>query len=183
MKLGASPKFKSSPKLAADHVALIEAQNRQAAARQALDDLIGEERQAQIEVDESVAALHAEIRAQFVAEADTTAARILKLEAESLHLRGQLEGIERSGITGWGNQALSDTVRDLLRTNTATRIGVRNAPRMEKRQPSCRAYSSALRLALGTTEFGGRRKRGRITKSPASPPAVTAREIAPPCAV
>jgi len=128
MKLGASPKFKSSPKLAADHVALIEAQNRQAAARQALDDLIGEERQAQIEVDESVAALHAEIRAQFVAEADTTAARILKLEAESLHLRGQLEGIERSGITGWGNQALSDTVRDLLRTNTATRIGVRNAP-------------------------------------------------------
>ena len=129
LKLGGKPAFRKSPALAAARVDLAEAQQRADVARRALAELVQEEIQAQRELDEAVAGLHAEVRGILIGEGEAIVAQIEKLEAEAMKHRVELEGISRSGIAGWGFRvAISDRGKRMLTANELTRISVKQDP-------------------------------------------------------
>ena len=120
LKIGATPKFKASPKLADDHLKRIDAENRASAARAALEGLLAEEREAQREVDVAVAALHAAAKSVVAEEAEELVAKIQKLEGESLRTRVAVEAMARSGVLGWGREiGLKDAAKEIAHEHVA----------------------------------------------------------------
>jgi hypothetical protein len=127
LKIGAKPKFRSSPKLADDYVGKLDAANRAAAAKQALRELVNEESLAQRELDQAIAGLHAAARSILAEETSALVSKIQKLEAESLRTRVAVEAMARSGVMGLGRQlGVDDATKETLRANTLLPIGITN---------------------------------------------------------
>ena len=129
LKLGGSaPAFKKKGvDRAADHIAVLEAQDQRDAARIAVDTLSAEHSAATVAHDAAIAQLHATARDILADEAAALASKIGTLDAESMQHRIAIEGIARSNCMGWARAVgLSDAVREVLRTNTLTEIGVTN---------------------------------------------------------
>jgi hypothetical protein len=125
LKRGAEPKFRASPKLASDHLARMEAENRATAAKQALHELVNEELSAQRELDEAVAELQTAARASLARVAEEHAERIAELEGEAFQHRIQLEGASRSGAFGYRPISLNDLSKRILIENNSLPFGTR----------------------------------------------------------
>lgn len=125
LKRGAEPKFRASPKLASDHLARMEAENRATAAKQALHELVNEELSAHRELDEAVAELQTAARASLAKEAEGHAARIAELDGEAFQHRIQLEGASRSGAFGYRPISLNDLSKRILIENNSLPFGTR----------------------------------------------------------
>ena len=129
LKLGGSaPAFKKKGvDRAADHIAVLEAQDQRDAARIAVDTLSAEHSAATVAHDAAIAQLHATARDILADEAAALASKIGTLDAESMQHRIAIEAIARSNCMGWAREiGLNDAVREVLRTNTLTPIGVTN---------------------------------------------------------
>ena len=129
LKLGGSaPAFKKKGvDRAADHIAVLEAQDQRDAARIAVDTLSAEHSAATVAHDAAIAQLHATARDILADEAAALASKISALEAESMQSRIAVEAIARSNCMGWAREAgINDAVRAVLRGNTLTPIGTTN---------------------------------------------------------
>jgi hypothetical protein len=128
LKKGSSPSFaKKGVDMAADHLAVMEAQHRRDAARIAVDTLSAELSAATVAHDAAIAQLHVEARDILAEEAAALVSKISALEAESMQSRIAVEAIARSGCMGWQREVgQNDAVRAVLRGNTLTEIGVTN---------------------------------------------------------
>jgi hypothetical protein len=128
LKKGSSPSFaKKGVDMAADHLAVMEAQHRRDAAQIAVDTLSAERSAATVAHDAAIAKLHVAARDILGEEAAALASKIRALDAESMQNRVAIEAIGRSGCMGWSREVgLNDEVRAVLRTNTLTEIGVTN---------------------------------------------------------
>jgi hypothetical protein len=125
LKVGSKPKIAASPKLAADHIAKIDAEHRSEAAKQALHSLVGEESSAHRELDSAVVELHAAARAVIADETSALVRRITELEEQSMRVRLQVEAVARSGVMGLARQ-LDDATKEVLRGNSLSALGVTN---------------------------------------------------------
>ena len=127
LKLGSTTLFPKTPRPASDHVARREAEERFTVSKHVLKELLAEEDEAQLAVDAAIAELHATARDILGDEAAALAAKISALDAESMQHRIAIEAIARSGCMGWQREVgQNDAVREVLRTNTLTPIGVTN---------------------------------------------------------
>jgi hypothetical protein len=129
LKLGGSaPAFKKKGvDRAADHIAVLEAQDQRDAARIAVDTLSAEHSAATVAHDAAIAQLHATARDILADEAAALASKIGTLDAESMRHRIAIEGIARSNAMGWQRESgLADEVRAVLHGNTLTEIGTKN---------------------------------------------------------
>jgi hypothetical protein len=129
LKLGGSaPAFKKKGvDRAADHIAVLEAQDQRDAAKIAVDTLTAERAAATVAHDDAIAKMHVAARDILADEAAELASKIQKLDAESMRHRLAIEGIARSNCMGWAREVgLADEVRAVLRGNTLLSIGVTN---------------------------------------------------------
>jgi hypothetical protein len=128
MKLGAKPpRSRQTPTLAADHVARRAAEDRLTVAKHVIKELLAEEDAAQVAVEAAIARLHAAARDILAGEAAALVSKIRALEAESMQNRIAIEAISRSGCMGWQREVdLNDAVKEVLRANTLTPIGITN---------------------------------------------------------
>jgi hypothetical protein len=128
LKLGSSPAFaKKGVGMAADHLAVMEAEHRRDAARIAVEKLGAEVSAATAAHDAAKNAVGIEARAILAREAEEHATRIAELEREAFQHRIQLEGAHRSGAFGYRPSGLSDLSRRILSENNSLPLGVRNA--------------------------------------------------------
>jgi hypothetical protein len=146
--VGASPKLRSSPKLADDHIKRLDAENRAAAARQACEELAAEERVAAEAVDDAHAELEAAARGVLAMEAQQRAVRIAALEREALQHRVELEGAARCGAFGIRQNGLSDLAKRILRGNESLPIGTRNTAEWRASNESAEAWRRRLAILL-----------------------------------
>jgi hypothetical protein len=126
LKMGSSPAFtKKSVRLAADHVAVTDAEHRRDAAKIAVHKLGAEVSAARLAHDDARNALEVEARTILAREAEGVVEKIVELEHDALQHRIELEGILRSGVLGWGSKiTLGDAGRRALTANEVSRIGV-----------------------------------------------------------
>jgi hypothetical protein len=139
LKLGGSaPAFKKKGvDRAADHIAVLEAQDQRDAARIAVDTLSAEHSAATVAHDAAKNAVGIEARAILAKEAEGHAARIASLEGEAFQHRIQLEGASRSGNFGYRPISLNDLSKKILIENNSLPFGSRNT------EPWVAANSSA----------------------------------------
>jgi hypothetical protein len=127
MKLGGRP-LPAAVAPAKDRLQRLAAEDRQAVAKRVLHDLVAEEQDAQREVDEAIAELHAAARAVIGAEVDDAVMKVVAIERDAMLLRAEIDGLARSGVAGWGNQiAMSDAGKRVLAGNATTSIGIKNS--------------------------------------------------------
>jgi hypothetical protein len=115
--------------MAADHVARLEAEHRRDAAKIAVDKLGAEVSAARLAHDDARNALEVEARTILAREAEGVVERIAELEREAMQRRGEVEGLARSGVIGWGAQmAISAAGKYVLNGNQNSPIGIKNSP-------------------------------------------------------
>jgi hypothetical protein len=166
LKMGSSPAFtKKSVSLAADHVAVTDAEHRRDAAQIAVDTLGAEVSAARRAYDDARNALEIVARAILVREAEAVVERIAELEREALQHRVQIEGAVRSGAFGFIRQSgLSDLAKRILRENEALPIGVRNAAEWTASNEEAEAWRRRLAVLLKNNDAPARADR-RIKES------------------
>jgi hypothetical protein len=126
LKMGSSPPAFTKSGMAADHVAVTDAEHRRDAAKIAVDKLGAEVSAARLAHDDARNALEVEARIILAREAEGVVERIAELEHDALQHRIELEGILRSGVLGWGSKiTISDAGKRTLTSNEMTRIGVK----------------------------------------------------------
>jgi hypothetical protein len=126
LKLGSSPAFaKKGVSMAADHLAVMEAEHRRDAARIAVEKLGAEVSAATAAHDAAKDAVGIEARAILAREAEEHATRIAELEREAFQHRIQLEGAHRSGNFGYRPISLNDLSKKILIENNSLPFGTR----------------------------------------------------------
>jgi hypothetical protein len=152
LKLGSTAEYVTPPGLADDYTTpLREAEHQHQVARSALDELVAEEAAAAKVVAEAVQAVRAAASAVVSAEAEGTISKIIALEAEALQLRGEVEGVARSGVVGWGTQiALSASGRAILVGNQSSGLSIKNDPAWHGANASAEGWRSRFEFLTET---------------------------------
>jgi hypothetical protein len=151
LRQGAEPAFKAPQGLAKDHLARREAEDRQAAARMAVDELGAETEAAQLAVEGAWAALAIVARSILSEQVDFHVQQLKKLTEKAMVHRIAVEGAMRSGVLGWGRGLeLTDAAKTVLRENEGTRIGVKNAPEWVESNREADRWSASMGLLLAS---------------------------------
>jgi hypothetical protein len=151
LKLGSTAAYVTPPGLAADHIERTAAEHRHEVARQALDDLVGEEAAAAKVVAQAVAAVHEAARAVIATEVEHTVAKVIELELEAMRLRTEIEGSARSSVVGWGAAiALGASGKAILVGNQQSPIGTKNDSAWHRANASAEGWRKRFEFLVET---------------------------------
>ena len=147
LRSGSAPTLNSSPATAKERATRIEAENRQAAARKAAEDLSAEAQEAKVAADTARAELEAAARV-LSEEADAYAAKVVALEREALSNRTQLESALRCSASGWGSTSAAKVMIEAERGEASARRGAdglsAEAPKASAALDEARSFAAKL---------------------------------------
>jgi hypothetical protein len=127
LKSGATPKLIASP-TTKERIARIEAEDRQTAARRAMDELSAEEGTAKAALDDARDELAAAARGVLSAEAESYASKAVALELEALSNRIKLEAALRRTALGWGTNSAAKSMIESERVKCRKRRCMKRPP-------------------------------------------------------